>query len=103
MQPTQDRLGVDGVRFSAAMARIGLWGLDMGERRIGETGTERHVRTAKIVVGNHDFKMHRKCDSDKGISQSRHSRRMVPMSLSQIEFSQVSNCIACDLSSTNNV
>ena len=50
MQPTQDRLGVDGVRFSAAMARIGLWGLDMGERRIGETGAERHVRTAKIVV-----------------------------------------------------
>ena len=83
MQPTQDRLGVDGVRFSAAMARIGLWGLDMGERRIGETGTERHVRTAKIVVGNHDFKMHHKCDSDKGISQSRHSRRMVPMTRSQ--------------------
>ena len=55
MQPTQDRLGMDGVRFSESMARIGLWGLDMGERRIGETGTERHVRTAKIVVGNPRF------------------------------------------------
>jgi len=29
--------------------------------------------------------MDRKCDSDMEISQSRHSRRMVPMSLSQIE------------------
>ena len=55
MQPTQDRLGMDGVRFSTSMARIGLWALDMGERRIGETGTERHVRTAKIVVGNPRF------------------------------------------------
>jgi len=32
----------------------------------------------------HDFRIDRKCDSDSGISQSRHSRRIVPMTLSQI-------------------
>ena len=30
--------------------------------------------------------MHRRCDSDRGISQSRHSRRIVPMTRSQIEL-----------------
>ena len=30
--------------------------------------------------------MDRKCDSDMGITQSRHSRRNVPMTLSQIVF-----------------
>ena len=30
--------------------------------------------------------MDRKCDSDMGITQSRHSRRNVPMTLSQIAF-----------------
>ena len=32
-----------------------LVGLDMGERQIRETGTERHVRTAGISVGNPRF------------------------------------------------
>jgi hypothetical protein len=49
MQPTQDRLGADGVRFSAAMARIGMWVLDRGERQIRDTGTQRQVRTPGIV------------------------------------------------------
>jgi hypothetical protein len=34
--------------------------------------------------GTRDFRMDRRCDADSGISQSRHSRRIVPMTRSQI-------------------
>jgi len=54
------------------MARIWMWMVEIGERRIGNTGIQRDVRAPGIVMGIHDFKMHRKCDSDRGISQSRH-------------------------------
>ncbi len=41
MQPAKDRIDTDGIRFSAAMARIWTWVFKIGERRIGSTGTQR--------------------------------------------------------------
>jgi hypothetical protein len=41
MQAAEDRIGMDGIRFSAAMARIGMRMVDIGEWRIGDTGTKR--------------------------------------------------------------
>ena len=49
MQPAKDRIGMDGIRFSAAMARIWMWVVEIGERRIGNTGTQRHVRAPGVV------------------------------------------------------
>ena len=55
MQSAKDRIGADGIRFSAAVARIWMWVVDIGERRIGNTGTQRHVRTPGIVMANPRF------------------------------------------------
>ena len=51
MQSAKDRTSTDGIRFSAAVARIGMWTVEIGERRIGNTGTQRNVRTSGIVNG----------------------------------------------------
>ena len=32
MQPAKDRIGMDGIRFSAAMARIWMWVVEIGAR-----------------------------------------------------------------------
>jgi hypothetical protein len=34
MQPAKDGIGMDDKRFAAAMARIGKWTVDIGERRV---------------------------------------------------------------------
>ena len=39
MQPAKDRIDTDGIRFSAAMARIWTWVFKIGERRIGNDAT----------------------------------------------------------------
>ena len=49
MQPAKDRIDTDGIRFSAAMARIWTWVFKIGERRIGNTGTQRHVWAPGVV------------------------------------------------------
>ena len=43
MQPAKDRIGMDGIRFSAAMTRIWVWEVKIGERRIRDTGTQGHM------------------------------------------------------------
>jgi hypothetical protein len=40
MQAANDRIGTDRIRFSVAMARIGMWVVESGERRIGDTGSK---------------------------------------------------------------
>ncbi len=55
MQPAKDRIDTDGIRFSATMARIWTWVFKIGERRIGSTGTRRHVRAPGIVMRNPRF------------------------------------------------
>jgi hypothetical protein len=37
------------------MARIWMWMVEIGERRTGNTGTQRHVRAPGIVMGNPRF------------------------------------------------
>ena len=55
MQSAKDRFGQDGIRISAAMARIWMSVVEIGERRIGNTGTQRHVRARGIIMGNPRF------------------------------------------------
>jgi len=55
MQPAQDRIDTDGIRFSAAIARIWTSVLKIGVRRIGNSGTQRHVRAPGVVMGNPRF------------------------------------------------
>lgn len=54
MQAAKDRVGPDRVRFSTAMARIWMWVVGSGERRIVDTGTQRHMRPAIGLCGG-DF------------------------------------------------
>jgi hypothetical protein len=44
MQPAKDRHGSDGIRLSAAIARIGYRVHEGTDGRIGDTGTQGHVR-----------------------------------------------------------
>ena len=55
MQSAKDRLGTDGVRFSAAMARIWMRVVAIDGRGIWDAWTQRHVRTCGIVVRNPEF------------------------------------------------
>jgi len=55
VQPAKDRIGTDGIRFSAAVARIWMRVVEIGERRIGYTGTQRHVRAPGIVMKHPRF------------------------------------------------
>ena len=55
MQPAKDRIATDGIRFSAAIARIWTWVFKKGEGRIGNTGTQCRVRAPGIVMGNPRF------------------------------------------------
>jgi hypothetical protein len=50
MKLAQYRLGMYGVRFSVTVAQIRMSTLDRDERWIGNTWTQRHVRSACIVV-----------------------------------------------------
>jgi hypothetical protein len=43
MQSAKDWIGMDGKRLSAAMARFRMRVGELGERRIGNTGTRRHM------------------------------------------------------------
>jgi hypothetical protein len=52
MQSAKDRLGTDGVRFSAAMARIWMRVVAIDGRGIWDAWTQRRVRTRGIVVRN---------------------------------------------------
>jgi hypothetical protein len=52
MQPAKDRFGSDGIRLSAAMARIGDREDEGADRRIGTTGTQRHVWASAVVMGD---------------------------------------------------
>jgi hypothetical protein len=55
MQSAKDRISTHGIRFSAAMARIWMEVIKMGEQRIGNAGTQRHVRAPGIVMGDPRF------------------------------------------------
>lgn len=52
MQSAKDRLGSDGVRLFAMMARSRFLIVAIRWGRIGNTQTQRHVRTSGIVMGN---------------------------------------------------
>jgi len=51
MQPAKDRIGADGIRFSAAMTRIWMWVFKIGERRIGNTGDPAPCAGARYCKG----------------------------------------------------
>src|SRR5450631_877338 len=52
MQPAQDGIATDGIRFFAAIARIGTW-VDAGaDRGMGDAGSQRHVWASAIVMGD---------------------------------------------------
>ena len=55
MQPTKDGCGPNGIGFSATMSRTRLRDGLRGGRRIGNPGTQRHVRAPAIVVGDPGF------------------------------------------------
>ena len=55
MQSTQNRTGTDGIRVSAAMTRIWIGMVELAERRIGYTRTQRHMWAPCIVVRNPQF------------------------------------------------
>jgi len=52
MQPAKDPFGSDGIRLSAAMARIGNREDEGTDRRIGNTGTQPVVRIYSIGTGD---------------------------------------------------
>jgi hypothetical protein len=52
MQPTKDGCGPNGIGFSATMSRTRLRDGLRGGRRIGNPGTQRHVRATAIVVSD---------------------------------------------------
>jgi len=52
MQSAEDRVGTDCVGVPVAIARTGLLVVAPLGRRIGNTGTQRHVRAPGIVGGN---------------------------------------------------
>jgi hypothetical protein len=56
------------------------------QRWIGEPRPQGRVWSAAIVMRSPRGRVRRRCSSVNGISQSRHSRRSVPMSLSQSAF-----------------
>jgi hypothetical protein len=55
MQPAKDRIGMDGIRFSAAMTRILVWVVKIGERRIRDFSRQNNFHPARcqriIVAG----------------------------------------------------
>ena len=51
MQSAKDRLGADGVRLFAAVAGFGIVAVAIPRGRIGNTRTQRHVRTSGVVMG----------------------------------------------------
>jgi hypothetical protein len=55
MQPAKDRFASDGIRLSAAMARIGNREDEGTDRRIGNTGTPPHVWASAVVMGDPGF------------------------------------------------
>jgi hypothetical protein len=53
MQPAKDRIDTDGIRFSAAMARIWTWVFKIGERRIRDLSRQNSfhpARCQRIIV-----------------------------------------------------
>ena len=50
MQPAKDRVGMDGIRFSAAMTQIVVSFVKIGVRRIRNTGSQGHVRAPGIIM-----------------------------------------------------
>lgn len=83
-QPAEDGFGLQRIGLSAAVSRGGL--REGGERRIWNSRSQGHMRTAAIVVLVHALKRARKCDSYSGTSQLRHSLRNVPITRSQMAF-----------------
>jgi hypothetical protein len=55
MQPAKDRYGSDGIRLSAAIARIGYRVHEGTDGRIRDTGTQGNMGTGPIVMGNPRF------------------------------------------------
>ena len=55
MQAAKDRFGSDGIRLSAAMARIGTREDEGTDWRIGNTGTQPHVWASAVVMGDPGF------------------------------------------------
>jgi hypothetical protein len=55
MQPAKDRFGTDRIGFSATMPRRRTREDDGTDRRIENTGTQRHVRAAAIVMSDPGF------------------------------------------------
>ena len=55
MQPAKDRFGTDRIGFSATMPRRRSREDDGVDRRIGYTGTQRHVRAPGVVMGSPRF------------------------------------------------
>ena len=80
----------DGVRHHAAWAveamPLALHLHRTTPARNGKTGSERSMWSAAIVVRGHDHRVRRRWSSVKGIIQSRHSRRSVPINLSHSEL-----------------
>jgi hypothetical protein len=60
MQPAKDRIDTDGIRFSAAMARIWTWVFKIGERWVGNTGTQ--LCSAIIRVSDYSVDLESRCD-----------------------------------------
>jgi hypothetical protein len=55
MQPAKDGFGSDGIRLSAAIVRIWNRVHEGTDGRIGNTGTQRHVRAPGVVMGSPRF------------------------------------------------
>jgi hypothetical protein len=55
MQAAKDRFGTDRIGFSATMPRRRTREDNGTDRRIGNTGTQRHVRAAAIVMSDPGF------------------------------------------------
>src|ERR1017187_853189 len=55
MKPAKDWYGSDGIRLSAAIVRIGNRVHEGTDGRIRDTGTQGHMWTRPIVMGNPPF------------------------------------------------
>src|SRR5262245_10203169 len=84
MQATQHRLREYDEVLANTMARLLSRERGSFRRRIGHARPQRHMRTRPVVMPSPIYKDPTQVPFDSGISQSRHSRLMVPIERSQI-------------------
>jgi hypothetical protein len=48
----EERIRAGRIRFSTPMGRIWMWVVEKSRKRIGDTGTQRHMRPPGIVMGD---------------------------------------------------